>query len=294
MKSSPHSLLPTIICGLAAVSFGNAETFTGAAALHSVSDPVTVQIPGSEGETIEKVDEPRIYRGVIEVRSDTPARAVFQASNRLLFAHSGPGSLAIERFEQIIPENARPPGGMRESGRSRMILNFREGVLAADSLRLGETSKLIVETPVGRISTHRSVWMARIEYDSNDRSYHASIRPIEGELTFTDRRDTEYPLRAGQQLSGFGGGTARPVFDVTNAGERTEPILAALRKLPGSPAFRIPMETFRTKMNARPELAPDPGELPGQPAEEDGETPIFIEYAPPPPPLTPVRGILER
>ncbi len=147
-------------CLVAALVTVQAEQWMrGAVVVTSVMGEVILEEVGGESLQLHSADSlPRYVSGLLRVRTQ-PKDAVFlKTSNRISIYNEGAGFFAIERFEQDIATSM-------DQGKSRMILNFRQGLLAVDNRALSSDSKMIVETPLGHISVKNGWWLMRITYD---------------------------------------------------------------------------------------------------------------------------------
>ena len=226
--------------------------------------------------------------GLLQV-STQPDNALFlQTSNQISIYNEGVGFFAIERFEQDI-------GVSMDQGKSRMILNFRQGLLGVDSRTLSENSQMIVETPLGRLSTKRAWWVMTIIYDERSRIYNFSIECADGVVRFNDQRGHTYILRNGQRLSGAGA-SARASIEVGEMSEDGSELFEDFAKMKEEgEALGLTAETFRPKMKALNYSNQGKGTRAEavQPINIS-KPPVLIEYAPQTTSVTPYRAVIRR
>ena len=177
MSSLRSKVLCLTICGLLnAFTQAQAEEWVrGAVVVTSVRGDVLVEETGGASLQLHQGDDslPRVASGLLQV-STQPDNALFlQTSNQISIYNEGAGFFAIERFEQDI-------GVSMDQGKSRMILNFRQGLLGVDNRTLSENSQMIVETPLGRLSTKHAWWVMTIIYEERSRIYNFSIECADG------------------------------------------------------------------------------------------------------------------
>ncbi len=292
MRSLSSKVLCLIICGLlnAFTQMQAEEWVRGAVAVTSVRGDVLVEEAGGASLQLHQGDDslPRLASGLLQV-STQPENALFlQTSNQISIYNEGVGFFAIERFEQDI-------GVSMDQGKSRMILNFRQGLLGVDNRILSENSQIIVETPLGRLSTKRAWWVMAIIYDERSRIYNFSIECADGVVRFNDQRGHTYILRNGQRLSGAGA-SARASIEVGEMSEDGSEFFEEFAKMKEEgEAFELTTDTFRPKMKALNYSNQGKGTRAEavQPINLS-KPPVLIEYAPRATSVTPYRAVIRR
>ena len=281
----------TIWVLLNALTQAQAEKWArGAVVVTSVRGDVLVEETGGASLQLHQGDDslPRVVSGLLQV-STQPDNALFlQTSNQISIYNEGVGFFAIERFEQDI-------GVSMDQGKSRMILNFRQGLLGVDSRTLSENSQMIVETPLGRLSTKRAWWVMTIIYDERSRIYNFSIECADGVVRFNDQRGHTYILRNGQRLSGAGA-SARASIEVGEMSEDGSELFEDFAKMKEEgEALGLTAETFRPKMKALNYSNQGKGTRAEavQPINIS-KPPVLIEYAPQTTSVTPYRAVIRR
>lgn len=284
-----YPLCALVWCGLALAE----DWMAGAVVVQSIEGEVALEEVGAESVRVEIAELPLYCSGLLRVHTQANSAVFLRTSNQISIYNAGPGFFAIERFEQVVAERGELQSTAVESGQSRMILNLRDGLLVMDSRDLSETSQLIVETPLGRISVKNGWWMMRIADDVRSQIYSYSIECADGILRFTDRKGATYTLGAGQRLSGAGS-SARPsieVAEMTAEGRETFQDFSAL-------AASLETEehtwaAFQEEMKSMANLTKQVGPaLTETRASQTDKRPVVIEYAPRPSPVTEFRAII--
>ena len=277
-----------LLAGLSVMcSAGQAEQWLrGAAAVTVVRGEPQVEEVGAEAlELSGESSLPQYVQGLLKVATAIGDSVLLSTSNQLSIYNEGPGYFAIERFEQEVAESL-------DTGKSRMILNLRQGLVAVDNRALSDNSQMIVETPVGRMSVKNGWWLMEIAYDERSHIYDFSIECADGVLRFTDLTGDSYTLRNGQRLRGAGA-SARPSIEVGEISEDASELFEEFAAMQLSVAeLGLPVEMFRAEMQSMhlSQSGPD-ASIHG--AEARGsKRPLLIEYAPRSAPVTPYRAVI--
>lgn len=282
--------LSVFLFTLVNASWASSGWTQGAFLIHEISGGVGLSELGKSSLDVESADLPVGIRGRFTCQADPGAAVFLSASNRMFVQLQGPGEFGVERFEQTEPEPSVWSSTDQESGQSRMLFSLRSGNLFMDTRELNETSRVAVETPIGRIAVGRALWQMRIDFDQRSGIFSFEIACSEGSLSFTSRRDSNYPLRAGQRLSGAGGWTD-PGVDVvemtTNNREAIEEFLST-RSNAKNDAARL--EYYLRFMDELLSGGGAPIDTRTTPRGRGDAGPVIIEYAPKPETLTPFRG----
>lgn len=263
---------------------------SAAVALES-SGSVEVGIPVS-GQTFESFDEPEYFPGIFSCRAQAASSILIEMSNRLRLAFQGEGYFSVERVESLFTNFQALEAG-QEALRSHIILNLRRGELLIDSRQLSGGSKLVLETPFGRIITDKSVLLVQIEFDHRSTIYDFTISAMEGTARLNDLRRQSYMIYPGQRLSGAGSYFA-PAIEV---GEQMtsirETFQAYFNREERLGADYIDRERLGAQLKILPPLetsATAARESEGRSGERSSKRPRIIEYAPSAAPVTPFRA----
>lgn len=206
----------TLVLGLNELS---AEAWVrGSAVVLEASGEVEISV-STEGATYEIFDQPRYLPGIFSCRAQARGSVLMQMSNKMVLAFRGEGFFSVERFEGLFGIDGANENSLEET-QSRMILNLRRGELMIDSRRLPGASKLVLETPFGRIIGAKAVLLVQIEFDYRSGIYVFTISSVEGTVRLSDLRQQSYTIYPGQRISGAGSYQA-PAIEV---GDQTEQI----------------------------------------------------------------------
>ena len=277
--------IPACLVAMLATVQGE-EWMRGASVVTSVAGEVLLQEVGGESLQLHSIGPlPRTVSGLLKVRTQ-PNDAVFlKTSNRISIYNEGAGFFAIERFEQDIATS-------QDQGKSRMILNFRQGFLAVDNRELSEDSQMIVETPLGRISVKNGWWSMRIAHDDRSHIYDFSIECADGVLRFTALDGDAYTLRNGQCLRGAGA-SSRPSINVAGISEDGSEFFEEFTEMEAAAAaLELPAETFLTKMKPIKRTENVDAAPAAVSSARTTKRPLVIEYAPQSAPVTPFRAVI--
>lgn len=266
------------------------EWMRGAVAVASVAGDVVVEEVSGEPLQLSAAQELPLYlSGLLKVRSERRSDAVFlEASNQVSMYHAGAGFFAIERFGQEV-------GAVAQQGKSRMILNLRQGLLVVDHRAMNEGSQMIVETPLGRITAKQGWWLMEIAYDLSGHVYDFSIECADGVLRFTDGPGATYTLRSGQRLTGAGT-SVRPAIQVSELSERASQWFEAFSVLQGeADTLQLSAQTFAAKMQPMGAImSQERAAAPLESSATPEQRPLIIEYAPQSPPVSPFRAVIRK
>lgn len=281
---------PILLLLLLVTSIKAEVTVRGSLILHELSGQVSISRMGREAVNFEVNQVPIPMPGLIDCRANDGSRAFFSSSNRGSILFEGDGSFTIDRFEQTTPDIDYWKSDQKESTKSRVILNFREGKITIDNRYMFDSSHYQVETPLGSIRSFGALWQMRISFDPGSQRFDFLISCRDGLVRFTDRAGEQYSLRSGQRLSGAGFQSS-PSIEVGEIAERT------------SEQIQLFLELAKTYSSAMNDLAAYEPYF--QVIEQDlilGDDPvvgisdtdqrrlIIIEYTNDPPAVTPFRG----
>ena len=273
-------------CLLAALATAQAEEWMrGAVVVTAAEGDVVLEEVGGEPWGLQPEDSlPHYMSGLLKIDARLKGSVFLRTSNRISIYNEGDGFFAIERFEQDVAKSM-------DQGKSRMILNFRRGFLVVDNRALSDSSQMIVETPVGRISVKNGWWLMRIAYDDRSHIYDVSIECADGVLRFTDQGGGTYTLRNGQRLRGAGASSRLSIEVAEISDEARESFEEFAMMEVGAEAMELSDEALRSKMKSLAHAngaTPAAGETSN--ASGTGKRPLLIEYAPQSAPVTPFRA----
>lgn len=286
MSSYLLKIFSVVACLLAAVATLQAEEWVrGAAVVTSVAGEVSLGEVGGESLQLRSTDSlPRPVSGLLKVRTKAKDAVFLKTSNRISIYNEGAGFFAIERFEQDVATTM-------DQGKSRMILNFRQGLLVVDNRALSEDSQMIVETPLGRISVKHGWWLMRIVYDERSHIYDFSIECADGVLRFTDQAGDTYTLRNGQRLRGAGASSRASIEVAGVSDDGSERFEEFTVMEADAAALELPPEAFLPKMKPLKHAESEVAAV--QTSEGDAaKRPLVIEYAPQSAAVTPFRAVI--
>jgi hypothetical protein len=261
----------------------------GAVVVTSVVGEVIVEEAGGESLQIHATDRlPLAVSGLLQIRTKEEDAVFLKTSNRISVYNAGAGFFAIERFEQDV-------GTSMDHGKSRLIFNFRQGLVVVDNRALSDDSQMIVETPVGRISVKAGWWLMNIAYDQRSNQYDFSIECADGVLRFTERNGNTYTLRNRQRLRGAGE-SLRVSIEVSEISEEAGELFEefALTEA-GAVALELSSEIFLPKMKRLRQVesgAAEPAQVAQRPERSAAKRPLMIEYAPQSAAVTPFRAVI--
>lgn len=289
LTTFPIVTIITVALGLNGLS---AETWTrGSAVALDASGEVEISVP-TEGAVYKSFEQPQYFPGIFSCRAQARSSVLMQTSNEMALAFRGEGFFAVERFEGLFAVGETGDDEWEEA-QSRMILNLRRGELMIDSRRLPGKSKLVVETPFGRITGGKIVLLVQIEFDYRSGIYVFAISSAEGSVRFSDLRQESYSIYPGQRISGAGS-YQTPAIEVggqtEEIREKFELFFATLEDLDSERVDPL-------KLQAHLQAIPNSGTtvLPSVPSNKKSgkageKRPRVIEFAPMAEPVSPFRG----
>ena len=281
------------------LSFGSVSTeiwVRGSAVVREARGEVAIEVP-SGGSIFRSFDQPRYFPGIFNCRAQPGGMALIQLSNRTVLEFKGEGYFSVERLEDVLAADRDKSGGLAER-HSRMIFNLRRGQLLIDSRHLSGNSRLVLETPIGRVLGFSALMLVQIEYDYRNQLYDFRISCGEGMVQFSNLRQQSYTINAGQRISGVGNSAGLSVEMGGQPEQARERLLIFDELLENLDPAAI--DQSRLQAHIRPlrdpgslPNAPDSPELPGQPSKQSLKRPRVIEFAPQAEPATPFRGELK-
>ncbi len=258
----------------------------GAIALRCLSGESTLEVVGGEMVRIGPAESFHYSKGGVRFVSQEGSVVVVATSNDLLMLVESPGFFAIERFEQAVSA-----GNLDQS---RTILNLREGLLVVDNRLLPASSKLVIETPVGRLAVNASLWFMRLEYDERSRIFDFSIGCADGVVRFIDTNREIYELRAGQRLAGAGSSASLSI-EIGEIGEIGHDVFNRFEMFVSEDELgALDTELFREHMKPLSVRRTSVEAVSFSESVKDGLRPILIEYAPRAAPVIPYRGVTKK
>lgn len=241
---------------------------------------------------LEDFAEPVYLPGLFTCRAGADASVVLYASNKATISFDGEGVFSVERFEGVVDETVAAEDERIET-ESRMIFGMRRGKLLIDTRLLGENSRFMVETPVGRISFVNAVVHLNIQHDNRKGTYDFSLSASDGMVRFIDMRNEIYTIFAGQRLSGAGSYSAPAI----EGGEQTPDIRDDIETFTGlvenwdfDAIDRKALLSHTLTLRDYDERADVSQNMTETSGSDPARRPLIIDYAPRAEYLTPFRG----
>lgn len=281
-------LISAILTLIPGIQAAHAEAWVrGAAMVVEAAGEVALTVL-EDGSTYESFDQPKYFPGIFSCRAESGGSVLMRTSNQMTLVFRGAGFFAVERFEGLLEVGKEGPIAESES---RLILNLRRGELMIDSRPLSEDSRLILETPFGRISGTKTVLLVGIQFDYRSGIYDFTISCADGKVRLKDRRGQSYTIYAGQRISGAGSyvGPTIEVGDQTEQiREKFDSFFKSLENVDLEGADRVKLQAH-TRALANVEHVDTPVPSAGQSLKER-KRPRVIEFAAPVKLVTPFRG----
>ena len=237
-------------------------------------------------------EQPIYFPGAFSSDIRGGGSALFYTSNGVALRFSGEGVFSVDRFESLA--SAAEEGG-RSAGENlgHMILNLRRGKLLIDNRSLSENSKFLVETPVGRISFVKGVFLLEIIHDSRSSVYNFSVASAQGTARFSDFDNEPYLIYAGQQITGTGTHSSPSVGVGAQTGRVREQLKAfteVLSLLDKNPIDRSKLRSHTAELQRTEDASTQAAAMVLPERHTDNRRPIVIEYAPSSEPISPLRA----
>jgi len=263
----------------------------GSAVALESSGEVQIVVPAS-GLSYESFEQPNYFPGTFSCRAQQGGTVLIQLSNRVRFAFRGEGFFSVERVESLFADNQAVDASLGAT-KDRMILNLRRGTLIIDSRELSEASRLVLETPFGRIIAAKAVLLVQIEFDHRSGIYDFTISSAEGMARLHDHRRQSYEIYPGQRLSGAGSYLTPAIEVGKQMNEIREEFQAYFKTLEQLDPARIDLQRLQAHLKVLPRLE-HTATAARLSAERSGGTirkrPRIIEFAPSAGPITPFRA----
>lgn len=262
---------------------GEERWVRGGVAVKAISGVAKFNEVGALPYDLDAKEEWVYASGVFRIVAKEKAVVALVTSHQVSVLNEGPGFFAVERFDHI--ENSEGAGS------SRTIFNLRQGTVIVDDRGLDSASKLILETPVGRVASSGALWTMTVRYEERSRIFTFSVACAEGTVRFTDVNRESYVLRLGQRIAGAGASTS-PAVEVGENGEREQDIFGRFEEAFSDKQWatvdreRLSNEVKLVTNNVAVSKAASDLEI-----ESDGKRPILIEFALRPDRVTPFQGV---
>lgn len=262
----------------------------GAAVGLESSGEVELRVPGVE-EGHGPFDSPQYFPGVFRCEAQAGGSVFIQMSDQTRLNFRGAGFFSVERSDSMFTDLPAYAAGV-EPIRSHTILNLRRGELIIDSRQLTEGSKLLLETPFGRITSEKSVLLVQIEFDHRSGIYDFTISSLEGTVRLNDLRRQSYQIYSGQRLSGAGSYLAPAIEVGEQMGSIREKFQAYFTRMERLRNEQVDVEALRAQMKvlAALELPDAASRFSAEGSSRNMKRPRIIEYAPRAAPVTPYRA----
>jgi len=263
----------------------------GAAVVLEADGDVGVAVRGTD-ISYNSFEQPIYFPGAFSSDIRGGGSALFYTSNGVALRFSGEGVFSVDRFESLA--SAAEEGG-RSAGENlgHMILNLRRGKLLIDNRALSENSKFLVETPVGRISFVKGVFLLEIIHDSRSSVYNFSVASAQGTARFSDFDNEPYLIYAGQQITGTGTHSSPSVGVGAQTGRVREQLKAfteVLSLLDKNPIDRSKLRSHTAELQRTEDASTQAAAMVLPERHTDNRRPIVIEYAPSSEPISPLRA----
>ena len=263
----------------------------GAAVVLEADGDVGVAVRGTD-ISYNSFEQPIYFPGAFSSDIRGGGSALFYTSNGVALRFTGEGVFSVDRFESLA--SAAEEGG-RSAGENlgHMILNLRRGKLLIDNRSLSENSKFLVETPVGRISFVKGVFLLEIIHDSRSSVYNFSVASAQGTARFSDFDNEPYLIYAGQQITGTGTHSSPSVGVGAQTGRVREQLKAfteVLSLLDKNPIDRSKLRSHTAELQRTEDASTQAAAMVLPERHTDNRRPIVIEYAPSAEPISPLRA----
>ena len=263
----------------------------GAAVVLEADGDVGVAVRGTD-ISYNSFEQPIYFPGAFSSDIRGGGSAFFYTSNGVALRFTGEGVFSVDRFESLA--SAAEEGG-RSAGENlgHMILNLRRGKLLIDNRALSENSKFLVETPVGRISFVKGVFLLEIIHDSRSSVYNFSVASAQGTARFSDFDNEPYLIYAGQQITGTGTHSSPSVGVGAQTGRVREQLKAfteVLSLLDKNPIDRSKLRSHTAELQRTEDASTQAAAMVLPERHTDNRRPIVIEYAPSSEPISPLRA----
>ena len=263
----------------------------GAAVVLEADGDVGVAVRGTD-ISYNSFEQPIYFPGAFSSDIRGGGSALFYTSNGVALRFTGEGVFSVDRFESLA--SAAEEGG-RSAGENlgHMILNLRRGKLLIDNRSLSENSKFLVETPVGRISFVKGVFLLEIIHDSRSSVYNFSVASAQGTARFSDFDNEPYLIYAGQQITGTGTHSSPSVGVGAQTGRVREQLKAfteVLSLLDKNPIDRSKLRSHTAELQRTEDASTQAAAMVLPERHTDNRRPIVIEYAPSSEPISPLRA----
>ena len=263
----------------------------GAAVVLEADGDVGVAVRGTD-ISYNSFEQPIYFPGAFSSDIRGRGSALFYTSNGVALRFTGEGVFSVDRFESLA--SAAEEGG-RSAGENlgHMILNLRRGKLLIDNRSLSENSKFLVETPVGRISFVKGVFLLEIIHDSRSSVYNFSVASAQGTARFSDFDNEPYLIYAGQQITGTGTHSSPSVGVGAQTGRVREQLKAfteVLSLLDKNPIDRSKLRSHTAELQRTEDASTQAAAMVLPERHTDNRRPIVIEYAPSSEPISPLRA----
>lgn len=254
--------------------------YQGGVVLLEASPPIEIK-DSYTGDSVSPESFPDYLPGLFSLNADIGAHVHFNTSNDLSLSFFGPGYFAIERFEERILKSSDS-----ELESSQMIMTLRAGTFLVDCRRLAANSVLMVETPVGRMTTGDALWSIEINFNERNQNYDLVIECLSGSLRFVSSSNKLYQLSGSRRLFGVGKKAAFSI-EIT---ELSEAGLEALSLFIENNTTLSENYESETLMKQR-KLIRVTDLLPIDTSTTKSDAPVIIEFAPQIDSLIPFRGV---
>lgn len=266
----------------------------GAAAVLEADGEVRIAVRGTD-ITFDSIESPVYFPGVFSSDIRGAGSAFFYTSNGVMIRFVGEGVFSVDRFESLAAPEVGTGQNVGES-LGHMILNLRRGKLLIDNRALSDNSKFLVETPVGRVTFLKGVFLLEIMHDSRSSLYNFSIACAQGTARFTAFDTEPYLIYAGQQITGTGSHSSPSVGLGAQSGRVREQLIDFTEALSVLDKNRIDgkeLYAHVTQLQSKENSSAQAATMLLPESDINNTTPIIIEYSPNAEPISPLRAVVQ-
>ena len=149
---------------------------------------------GEHTSEISAESLPAEFSKLAEFSAPHTAKLFFRASTGILGKWEGPGKFAIEAFDHSWLEDEL------SDALTRTVLYFDKGLLFINAEALDDKSIILIETPLGRVTSYGGIFSLRLEDFEGDTQRNAVIYCYKGTLEYTDQKGIRHTLSNGNKM----------------------------------------------------------------------------------------------
>ncbi len=152
----------------------------------------------SDQLALHTLEFPNLFSGLGEFSSALEAGVDIKLSTRIIASWKGPGLFAIDQFEHkwLWGSEKKSPELMV----ARAIFHIDDGTLFLDASQMTEDSILVIENPLGKLTSRDGVFSIQVEdFEGKDKK-HCFINCYGGSLQVFDAKGNSYEIEEGTKL----------------------------------------------------------------------------------------------